>query len=143
MKLFALLLVIFLSALIACKKDADRGGGSGPGPTLPHAPIADAGPDQFLTSPTTTFTLDGSNSKDTDGDIVKWQWTRLTGAGDVTIHFASQKQTTVKVSWTGVFQFELQVTDNGGLTAKDTVNIFLLPPGYFCDTAHRSIVQSS
>jgi hypothetical protein len=86
-------------------------------------PIAIAGPDQVITLPTDSISLDGSSSKDPDGTISAWLWTKISGPASVSIMRPSDSSTKVKDLVVGVYQFILKVTDNGGLSASDTVQI--------------------
>jgi Tol biopolymer transport system component len=88
-----------------------------------HPPIAVAGPDTFITLPRDSILLDGSKSSDPDGKISEWQWTKITGPASFTIVSAATAITTVKNLKVGVYQFELKVTDAGGLFSKDTIQV--------------------
>ena len=44
-----------------------------------NAPTAIAGPDQVITLPTDSISLDGSASSDPDGTISEWLWTKIEG----------------------------------------------------------------
>ena len=106
--------------------------GTGAGGNQP--PVANAGPDQTITLPKDSALLNGSLSMDPDGSIVSYQWSKI--SGPVPGAFTSPNGV---LNWTkflaaGVYVFQLTVTDNGGLTGKDTVQIFVnaastsLPP---------------
>ena len=88
-------------------------------------PIAVAGPDQVITLPTDSISLDGSTSKDPDGTISEWRWTKISGPASFNITNSVVARTVVKNLITGTYQFELKVTDNGGLFAKDTVQVIV------------------
>ena len=88
-----------------------------------HPPLAFAGPDTVITLPTDSVLLNGSKSSDPDGKISAWQWTKLTGPASFTIVSATVAITTVKNLKVGAYQFELKVTDNEGVSARDTVMI--------------------
>lgn len=95
---------------------------TGASPTPPNvAPAANAGADQTITLPTATVTLNGSGT-DTDGSVVSYAWAKVAG-GAATIATATAASTAVSGLVQGVYKFELTVTDNGGLTAKDTVQV--------------------
>ena len=90
-------------------------------------PVAHAGTDQTV-SEGETVNLDGSGSTDPDGDGLSYQWVQtdasgyevsLTNATSVTPSFTAPDVTAGGASLT----FELTVTDTGGLTSTDTVNI--------------------
>lgn len=92
-----------------------------PPPPPPNAPpVANAGPDQQLPASGKNkvgkFTLDGSGSTDSDGNIVGWSWTQngaVVGTGPtVTL---SRK--------TGTWVFTLTVTDDDGATDTDQVTV--------------------
>ncbi|MEP4780047.1 MAG: PKD domain-containing protein, partial [Algibacter sp.] len=86
------------------------------------APIANAGTDVSLILPTNSVTLDGSQSSDSDGTLVSYLWTKLSGAA-LTIDDATLIGPVLSGLTTGTYVFELTVTDNDGLTDTDTVTI--------------------
>lgn len=81
-------------------------------------PVANAGPDQTaVTNKRTglaTFTLDGRGSRDPDGTLTSYAWS-FNGAT-----VGSGSTVTLKRG-VGSYTFALTVTDNGGLSATDTV----------------------
>jgi uncharacterized repeat protein (TIGR01451 family) len=85
-----------------------------------NAPNASAGPDQSVFG-NVTVTLNGSNSMDTDGSIVSYLWTQLSGES-VTLDESEPSMPTF-TSPTGPtsLSFNLTVTDNDGLMASDEV----------------------
>ncbi len=85
-------------------------------------PIVDAGPPQSITLPTNTVTLSGSAS-DTDGTIVGYQWTQLSGPGGATINSPTTASTTVTFTLAGNYVFTLTATDNSGGMGSDIVNV--------------------
>ena len=89
-------------------------------PNIP--PVADAGLDQIITLPTNTVTLSGSGS-DVDGTIVGYAWTKISGPSSYTIVNPATAATDITGLVQGVYQFQLQVTDNNGATATDVVRI--------------------
>lgn len=90
------------------------------------APVANAGPDQSITLPVNTVTLTGSGV-DTDGSIVAYQWTKLSGPASFSIASPATAQTAVSSLVAGIYTFELKVTDNGGASGKDTVQVTVSP----------------
>jgi len=86
-------------------------------------PVANAGPNHVITSPTDSISLDGSASNDPDGMISEWLWTKISGPASFNIVHAHDSVTKVKNLVAGVYRFELKVTDDGGLIAKDTVQV--------------------
>jgi len=86
-------------------------------------PIANAGKDRIITLPTDSTMLDGSGSTDPDGTIRSFSWTKISGPASFAIANASAQRTIFKNLIPGIYQIELKVTDNGGLSAKDTVRV--------------------
>jgi hypothetical protein len=104
-------------------------------PRQNSGPIANAGPDQTIpvtfTRPTSTV-LDGSTSSDPDGQIQLYMWSQV-GGPIAMIQTPTLALTEVLVPSPGVYEFELQVTDDKGATAKDSVRVTVtsrqdLPP---------------
>ena len=58
-----------------------------------------------------------------------WLWTKISGPAffNIVLRIVSAKAT-VHESCTGRYLFELRVKDNGGLLAKDTVQIVVIDP---------------
>jgi ribosomal protein L14 len=97
------------------------------GPPPPNQlPVANAGVNQSITLPTNSLTLNGSGT-DADGIIVGYNWTKIAGPTQFTIITPNAAQTTVNNLVQGVYQLQLQVTDNAGAIAKDTVTITVNP----------------
>src|SRR6185295_123778 len=65
------------------------------GAALPNsAPVAKAGADITITLPTSSVTLNGSASTDSDGSISSYKWAKISGPA-ATITTASAASTTV------------------------------------------------
>jgi len=86
-------------------------------------PIAVAGPDQVITLPIDSIALDGSASSDPDGKIIDWLWEKISGPASFSIASTAAAKTVVRTVVNGVYRFELRVKDDGGLSAKDTIQI--------------------
>jgi hypothetical protein len=86
-------------------------------------PIALAGQDQVITLPTDSIELNGTASHDPDGKITLWLWTKISGPASFAILTSSDPVTKAKALVSGSYFFELKVTDNDGLSTKDTVQI--------------------
>ena len=116
--------------------------------TTNHPPIADAGPDQIITLPTNTVTLDGSRSTDPDNNITGYAWAKITGPSSFAIANASLVHTQVGSLIQGIYQFQLKVTDAGGLFSKDTINITVNssspppPPPVNCNPGNRPLIPA-
>ncbi|HWA32372.1 MAG TPA: peptidoglycan-binding protein [Candidatus Paceibacterota bacterium] len=90
-----------------------------------QSPTADAGPDQTITLPTDSVTLDGSGSSDPDGTIASYVWTEVSGPSTVDPDDVVGPDAGGLVE--GTYVFELTVTDNDGATGTDTVSITVNP----------------
>jgi hypothetical protein len=86
------------------------------------SPVANAGPDQTITLPTSTVSLTGTGT-DSDGTIASYLWTKTAGPTAGTITNSSSASTTVTGLVQGTYTFQLQVTDNLGATGTDTMNV--------------------
>jgi hypothetical protein len=108
--------------------------------TIP--PIANAGINQIVSLPANSTALDGSASSDPDGVIVSYQWLWIAGPAQYTIINPGQVKPEIRNLEQGVYQFELKVTDNQGLTDKDTVTIYVLE-GKILVKAYPTVVTGS
>ncbi len=85
-------------------------------------PIAIAGADQTITLPSNTVSLNGSGT-DSDGSIVGYNWSKLSGPSGESITNPSSASTTVNNLPEGTYQFVLKVTDNAGAPGFDTLQV--------------------
>jgi hypothetical protein len=85
-------------------------------------PTANAGSDKSITFPINSVTLSGSGA-DKDGSIVSYQWTKISGPSSGAINNANSASATATNLTEGTYQFELNVTDNKGAVAKDTMQV--------------------
>lgn len=93
------------------------------------APNAIAGSAQTLPS-NRQVTLDGSQSSDPNGDVLSFQWTQVTGPA-VTLNNATSTIATFIspfVESDTLLQFQLTVSDPGGLADSAVINITVLGP---------------
>jgi len=88
-------------------------------------PVANAGPDQTITLPNNIAILDGTKSTDPDNNISNYDWTIISGPNSFNINNKNAVQTQVTNLDAGIYQFELKVTDAGGLIDKDTILIIV------------------
>jgi hypothetical protein len=92
--------------------------------STPPPPIANAGPNQTITLPVSTVTLNGSAST---GTITSYAWTLVSGPNTPTITSPTSVSTTVTGLIQGTYIFQLSL--NGGVsTAKDTITVNPIPP---------------
>ncbi|AMX01809.1 FG-GAP repeat domain-containing protein [Microbulbifer thermotolerans] len=92
------------------------------------APIADAGSDQVVNSRALVL-LDGSQSSDSDGNIVAYRWAQISGT-PVNLHNSGNGNATfvapaLVYGENQQLVFELEVEDDGGLKSTDTVTVTL------------------
>ncbi|WKX76123.1 PKD domain-containing protein [Zobellia laminariae] len=91
------------------------------------APTANAGPNQNITLPTNSVTLDGSDSEDLDGSIKSYKWTKVGGTG--TINSPNSVSTSVTgLTNVGSYTFILTVTDNENAESSDLVIVTVSDP---------------
>ena len=87
-----------------------------------QAPLANAGANIVITLPVNFTTLNGS-ATDADGTIASYAWTRISGPTTFTLGTANAASTALTGLVQGTYVFRLTVTDNGGATATDDVNV--------------------
>ena len=94
--------------------------------TIDHvnlSPIANAGPDQSITGPVNSVTLNGSATDDGQPNgLLTYNWKKVNGPGKVTFGNASQAVTTAQFSKAGTYTLRLTAND-GQLSATDDVVI--------------------
>ena len=121
LKFFVLTLMAGSTIYASCRKETSCEGCD----EKNKPPIAVAGPDQVITLPADSVLLDGRSSSDPDGIISSYLWTKISGPSSFTILKPSDSLTKVKTLAFGTYLFELKVTDNGGLSAKDTMRVIV------------------
>ena len=90
-----------------------------------QAPTANAGTDITITLPTSSASLNGSGS-DPDGTISTYAWTKVSGPAGGTIGSPATSSTAITGMTTqGTYVFRLTITDNGGATIFDDVQIIV------------------
>ena len=92
----------------------------------PVAPIVNAGSDQTITLPTNTGALSGS-ATDAVGTITAYSWSELSGPNMATISNASSASTSISGLVPGTYIFQLNVTNNTGLSGTATVMVNVNP----------------
>lgn len=88
-----------------------------------QAPIARAGADQQIQLPINNILLDGRSSTDADGNISSFVWSFVSGPSGAILGTANRDTSRLTVSNAGIYLYRLTVTDNGGRTATDDVQI--------------------
>src|SRR5205814_1166685 len=87
-----------------------------------QSPTANAGTDINITLPTNSLTLSG-NGSDADGTISSYKWTKISGPNQYSIASSGQAQTIVNNLVQGIYFFEFSVTDNQGVSTRDTTQV--------------------
>ncbi len=116
---------IVLVAFTSCKKEKQDTNVPSRA-SLNQPPVANAGTDQNIILPTDSVELKGSGT-DADGVIVNYEWVTLTGPSAY-VFVINNNATSAKGLVEGRYEFQLKVTDNGGLSAKDNVVVYVLDP---------------
>jgi len=98
-----------------------NGSNSNAEPPSNSHPVANAGPDKFITLPANSVTIHGSGS-DKDGEIVSYSWTKASG-GPATVRQNDSKTLLVEGLEEGAYLFRLTVRDNDGAAASDNVSV--------------------
>src|SRR5574339_152542 len=88
---FLVLSTLVIAIFFSCKKERSCEGCKGN-----ESPIAIAGPEQVITLPTDSISLDGSSSNDPDGTISSWLWKKIEGPASFTIINPAVSKTRVK-----------------------------------------------
>src|SRR3954466_16218703 len=140
-KLLFLLFILafaYVFMLPSCKKDISCGNCTADN----KPPIANAGDDQSITLSTNNVLLDGSASTD-DGKIIAFKWAQITGPDSSSITHPDSSKTIIKVSAIGDYLYELTVTDDGGLSAKDTMLVTVSDTAvYICGDTNRTHINA-
>ena len=84
-------------------------------------PVANAGPNQGITLPVSSATLNGSASSDPDGTISKYSWAMISGPSTATLSSTTIANPVASGLQAGTYVFELTVTDKSNGTDKDQV----------------------
>ena len=106
----------FIALLSGCKKDDV---------TPPAPPVANAGNDQNIQLPASSFTLSGSGTTP-QGSITNYTWTQVSGPNNPSINNASSATTSVSGFSSGTYVFQLEVTNDAGLSATDQVTVTVI-----------------
>lgn len=113
---FPIILFVSIFFFIGCEKE----------PT-PVNPVANAGNSQTIQLPISTTSVAGAGST-TNGSIVGYLWTLVSGPNVPVISSPSSASTNVSGLIAGTYILQFSVTDNVGLSGVDTMSIVVLPP---------------
>lgn len=102
-------------------------------PQLPNAaPAVDAGADQVVLLPADSTVL-AALATDSDGSIVSYRWSRISGPLQYSIASAAQAQTNIRNLVEGTYRFAVVVTDNEGAASADTITVQVKKPVNNCN----------
>ncbi len=139
MKKFLLIPLLILFILTGCQKDNPIATPPMAAPPVAAPPVASpptgtniaprafAGADFYVVLPTNWATLNGTVN-DAPGDIVHHSWRKISGPASFLIERPELLQAVVRNLVKGIYEFELMVTDRGGLTGMDTVTVEVRGP---------------
>jgi ribosomal protein L14 len=94
--------------------------------TASTGPVAIAGSDTTIAYPSSTAVLNGSQSYSSNGTIVSYAWSQVSGPSNATIATDNAAASTVSQLALGVYVFQLTVTDNLGNVDSSTVTVTVL-----------------
>ncbi|HVS97534.1 MAG TPA: PKD domain-containing protein [Puia sp.] len=109
-------------------------------------PQVSAGAGQTITLPASSASLYG-NASETNGTIVSYQWTQVSGPSTATLYSAAQSSTYIDgLTQAGTYTFQLTVTDNSGQTASATTTVTVVAGNQSpvaIAGANRTVTQST
>ncbi|HVU53729.1 MAG TPA: PKD domain-containing protein, partial [Puia sp.] len=94
-----------------------------------YPPIANAGKDTSIVLPANTVTLSGSASTDRQGTALTYLWTKVAGPAQYSISSTTAARPVISGLIAGTYSFLLTVTNTAGLSATDTVKVFVISQG--------------
>lgn len=115
---------VFLGVAAACSDPTQPGA---PAPPANTAPTAYAGPDVLVPLPASSAVLNGS-ATDAESNIEGYAWKKIYGPDSYFIENPASLRTNLTNLKKGWYEFELAVTDAGGLIGKDTVGVLVYDP---------------
>ena len=89
--------------------------------------MADAGASDTIQLPTNTYTLNASGSTDPDGTITSYHWQEISGPNTARSSSMNNQVVTLSNLEAGIYQFQLTVTDNSGITSTATMELTVEP----------------
>jgi predicted esterase len=98
-----------------------------PAPIPNVAPVANAGADKVITLPVNSVAVNANGSTDSDGTIVAWTWSYISGPSGANIGNVYASSTIISNLKEGSYKFRLVVRDNDGTTNSDTILITVKP----------------
>ena len=93
-----------------------------------QAPVADAGLNQSIYYPQNSVELNGSGSRDQDGEIISYAWTQVSGPNTASLTTPNQAITQAENLVLGEYKFQLTVKDDSLAVGHSNVLVSVLPP---------------
>lgn len=90
------------------------------------APVSNAGANIVITLPTNSTSLSGSGT-DSDGSIVGYLWTKISGPSGGDIGTPTSASTSINSLLEGTYVYQLRVTDDDGAVGTDQVQVIVNP----------------
>ncbi|UZS00101.1 PKD domain-containing protein [Chondrinema litorale] len=92
-----------------------------------NPPVADAGEDQIVVLPNNSISIDGSESRDPDGDGLTYKWEKTSGSDGITLLNTTSAILQVNDLSEGEYEFMLTVTDDKNASSNDLIKVFVKP----------------
>jgi hypothetical protein len=105
-----------------------------------QAPVANAGADTTIALPANSVVLNGSGSTDPTGEALTYQWTEVSGPGTATLGSSENETTTASQLQSGLYVFQLKVTNTSGLSNTATVQVRVIDNERSADTGNAQFV---
>lgn len=134
---------VIVKATATSGSSSSAGSGTSSGTASGNGTITNAGPDQTLTLPTNTTTLNGAASYDPEGVFRAWKWMKISGPDQHTIANASNSVTTVSNLVEGTYRFSLTGWGNNWRPFSDTMQITVVSSSSLTATTTRTATTSS
>jgi hypothetical protein len=131
-----LFIILTVSIFASCLKEQTHPGVYAP-PAGPQFPVANAGPNLSIIGPKDSVVFYGTAVTEIMETIARYKWRQIAGPSQSFLVSQNRATTIVrKLSVSGLYAFELKVTDNNGLFGFDTVSVNVLPIGSVDDGPH-------
>ena len=88
--------------------------------------MANAGSNDTIQLPVNTYTLNASGSKDPDGTITAYRWQEISGPNTASSSSMNSAVASLSNLQAGVYQFQLTVTDNSGISSTAAKQLTVL-----------------
>lgn len=109
----------------------------------PLPPVPNAGTAVTITLPVNSVILDGSKSTGGSAPITHYEWSKISGPGNMLLHDADQQKARAEELSEGEYVFELRVTNANGqsATAKVKVTVKAIPPPPVAHAGNNHVIE--